>query len=393
MFSSINAALNSLDMSGPHQITVTGVCAETVQMAARPLLTIQAPTGKTAEIIGQQAGDAIVINGTHVILRRLVLTARLSIGLASVVRARDVQIERSPNQGLTVTDNSVVGLDRTTISGSAAAGIRADRNSTVLLAGPSPESFVRIQNNSGPGINSDGSAVSIFGGVTIENNGGAGIVMTGGRLVIDGTRFENVIQNNGGSGLGVSGARANLSGQNAIRNNRGTGIAIGGGVVSLSAAADGRVTTIEGHVLGVNVAAAGSFSSAGPNRIRNNGSTTETGRFVGGIRVGTVSRIQFDNGTEVTNNSGFGIFAELNAAMALHGTVISNNRGHGVSVLRNSTMLLTAGTITGNTGASISCDTTGLVTGDVSGISGIQCMRIERENGPPRPGAVVDRQH
>ena len=37
-------------------------------------------------------------------------------------------------------------------------------------------------------------------------------------------------------------------------------------------------------------------------------------------------------------------------------------------------------------GASFSCDTTSLVSGDVSGITNSSCKQVERDNGPPRPG-------
>jgi hypothetical protein len=46
-------------------------------------------------------------------------------------------------------------------------------------------------------------------------------------------------------------------------------------------------------------------------------------------------------------------------------------------------------TIAGNGTASISCDTTSLVFGDLTGVGGISCQRIEHASGPPRPGRIL----
>jgi hypothetical protein len=81
---------------------------------------------------------------------------------------------------------------------------------------------------------------------------------------------------------------------------------------------------------------------------------------------------------------------EQGVDLVLTGAVVSHNTGDGVHVRRISIGDFTIGgnTVTGNGGASVSCDTTSLLVGDVSAISNITCKQIERPNGPPRPGNV-----
>src|SRR5687768_3338937 len=50
VFTSITAALATLDDAGPHTVTVTGICTESVNIVQRDRLTIQAPVGQSATI-------------------------------------------------------------------------------------------------------------------------------------------------------------------------------------------------------------------------------------------------------------------------------------------------------------------------------------------------------
>ena len=89
----------------------------------------------------------------------------------------------------------------------------------------------------------------------------------------------------------------------------------------------------------------------------------------------------------ISGNQGSGISAEQLVDFGLNNTTISNNTGDGVHIRRISIgQFVTANTITGNGGASVSCDTTSLVVGDLSTFSKIACSQIERTLGPPRPG-------
>jgi len=76
VFTSITAALATLDNTGTHTVTVTGPCTESVNIIQRDRLTIQAPVGQPATISPPAPGPTVVnINGSHnITLRNLVLS-------------------------------------------------------------------------------------------------------------------------------------------------------------------------------------------------------------------------------------------------------------------------------------------------------------------------------
>ena len=129
---------------------------------------------------------------------------------------------------------------------------------------------------------------------------------------------------------------------------------------------------------------------SGPHQIQNNGSSAADPGVRGGIRVNRGS-LALDSGVQVTNNTGVGIRAVQNTGVSLLANVtVSGNTEGGVLVDRQSVAgFFQPFSIVGNGIASISCDTTSLIFGDLTGVAGIDCMRIERTLGPPRPGRVL----
>lgn len=124
----------------------------------------------------------------------------------------------------------------------------------------------------------------------------------------------------------------------------------------------------------------------GPNTIQSNAS----GILVLGNSIVTLTGA---NGNLVNANNGPGIEVETNSSLTLVNSTVTNNSGPGVSVRRNSVAGILDGfdssnTISTNIGANLACDSTSLIHGNLTGIPGIDCNRIEREMGPPRPGIV-----
>ncbi len=100
------------------------------------------------------------------------------------------------------------------------------------------------------------------------------------------------------------------------------------------------------------------------------------------------------NGATVTGNYGPAIVADYQSVVALSNATLTGN-AEGLQVLRASlarigTTLSGSGLVTlvSNGTLDLSCDTTVLVTGDLSAVGTIDCSRIERALGPPRPGEV-----
>ncbi len=100
------------------------------------------------------------------------------------------------------------------------------------------------------------------------------------------------------------------------------------------------------------------------------------------------------NGATMTGNYGPAIVADYQSVVALSNSTLTGN-GEGLQVLRASlakigTTLSGSGLVTlGSNGQlDLRCDTTALVTGDLSAVGTVDCPRIERALGPPRPGEV-----
>ncbi len=426
-YTTIGAALATLDNMGPHVINVTGTCVENVNIESRERLTLAAPPGNWATIVAANPALWTV----HVGRSRQVTFLRLtvkggSVGIrtdsASSVDIQDCIVEGNPGNGIDISEQSWIRLNKMIIRNNGMAGLNVSANSSVSSwgGGPAPQfihihnnggnginaigSFVSfdggattIENNGGNGINANGSFVQINGGGTIEDNAGSGITITGGRLIVNGQVQENFIRGNG-FGVNISGAAATFNGQNTIQNNGGTGVQVAnGGSAAFNALQlpDGsfRVNVIEGHgTIGLHVAAAASATLSGPNIIRNNGGAGfDLNDEHGGVNVGTVSRIQFFGGNQIINNIGPGVTARFNGAIALGDSVVTNNAEQGLLLIRQSVGVVETGArISSNGAANVSCDTTSLVAGDLTGISHIDCAKIERASGPPRPGAIKD---
>ncbi len=363
---SLQAAVDSLDFAGPNSITLTGTCTENVQIEGRRNLLIAAPDGQTATL---QAADSTLatlrlIAAQNILLRRLVIRGGrwgILAGRASETLLSECTLENNV-EGMFIIDNSLAGLVDGTAVRNNGTGLSAATNASFII-----REGVIIENNTGLAVQLFSAAAAIVNGNTIRNNGAGVNALHRSSVEFSG---ENTVQNNGAFGLQVA--------QNSVANFSTIPAFMG----------SPGVTTIEGHtVVGLNVVNGGTVTFAGPHKVRNNGTATQALRS--GIRVGRNSFLTTGGGTEITNNVGPGVRAELDAVLTFVATTITGNTEEGVRVIRlSSADFISGNAITGNGGASISCDTTSLVVGDVSGIENVQCTRIEREQGPPRPGTL-----
>jgi hypothetical protein len=290
---SLQGAINTLDVVGPHTINVTGTCKENILIDQRDRLTIQGPAGGTATLSGATSTAHVVsVFRSHaIVLRRLVITGGA--------------------RGVFLRHGSELRIEGSRIEYNTDTGLFPIENSTVLVGGTQAAQAVAITYNTGAGIFANGSFITIGGFTTIEDNGGRGVIMQGGRSFIQGP--GNGIRRNGSRGPGFGGVRL-----------------------------------LKGAALDLT-------------------------------------------GVDVSANFGPGVEAEFNAVLFLTNATIANNLEHGVRVLRGAVANIPAGNaILGNGGANLTCDTTGLVVGDLAEITNINCMRVERALGPPRPGEIVD---
>jgi hypothetical protein len=399
-FTSITAALNALDLEGPNNITVTGTCTENVSIDRRQRLIIQAAPGQTPTInAADPSGIVLQTFASHVGLFGLVLQGGqngLLVNEASDVDMQGCTIQNNSSDGVHVQIGSVLVMQNSTIQNNGGVGLFDGGGSSVTLA-TFPAQRIRILGNGDDGIHIDGSFLQVnFGTLDVENNAGAAIFQLGGRLLVFGGGIGggNLFQGNS-EGIDVFHAgSANFSGRNTIQNNGDVGLQVLGSSVVFNGRIlpDGTLfaTVIEGHAIaGVNVVRFGELSMNGPHQIQNNGTATADPTLRGGIRVVRGS-LTLNRGVDISNNTGPGIRADQNTGLSVTNITDSNNSEEGVKVGRQSVAgFFPPLAISGNGVASISCDTTSLVFGDLTGITQINCSRIERELGPPRPGKVL----
>jgi hypothetical protein len=380
-FSSINDALNSLDQFGPHLITVSGTCTENLFIHDRNGIVITAPAGQSATVANASNPPAIVIQFYRA-RRMLLIGLTVQGGSDGVVVNEDSDaiiqnctMQGNLGDGFRVQVGASAGIENSIFQNNAGNGLTASANATLTLA-TSPQQRIQIRKNQRAGINVDGSYLQInFGTVTSENNGGAGIFASGGRLEIFGdnptTPNGNLYQRNH-DGIDIfNGATALFFGQNLVRNNGIVGLQVDGSTADFLGGSlpdgtpDGIV--IEGHsLLGVNVTGSSEVSFFGVHKVQNNGSPGGDPSFLSGLRVSR-SSATIAGGIHIMYNVGPGVLADFKSGLEIDPNVsVAGNGGAGVRLLH-----LSAGEITARSSTSIqsvSCDDTSLVFGELGGI-------------------------
>ncbi len=347
-YPSIGAALTAIGVIGPSTITVTGTCNENVGLADARSITIVAPVAGGAgsggaTIIGPQDSDVFDIDDSQDInLTNLEISGNAASSFGG---------------GVAMSRSSVVSIRACNIHNNPDGGVFTDSGSQVLLR------RTTIQNNPGDALDVTNDSSADVARTTIQNNGFGVFVQNRSDVLF---RVQNSILNNGDVGI----------------------LALDSSRVSVQTFVPALFTTIQGHnVNGIEVGDQTMLRIVGgPHAIQGNGSACPTDPTCGGIFAIRNSTMRLDS-ANISGNQGSGIALEQLVDLGLDNTTVSNNTGDGVHIRRISVgQFIPPNTVTGNGGASVSCDTTSLVVGDLSTFTKISCSQIERPLGPPRPG-------
>lgn len=317
-FTSITAALDTLDQQGPHTIFIKPChYVERVLVMDRERITFDASPLGGAFVDSPDGSAPIVISGSHAI--SLIQMGATGSGFNGIVVNRH-------------SEASILGM---TIQGNGGNGVAVRGASTVLFADNN------ISFNGTNGVNVVEDSVGTFvgsapgaNGLLLEGNSSAGLRCSHGAVC-----FINgflTAQNNGFGGLIVSnGARAQIE------------------------------------------------SDDGPNTFQGNA-------FAGIVLARNASAVIFGSSrTFVRNNTGLGFDVEGNSSLVVFDTTVTNNSRPGLSAVRISLAEFGGNNVfTGNGTANLTCDATSLLSGELTGIQNISCLKIERAKGPPRPGKV-----
>jgi hypothetical protein len=320
-FASVTAALNALDLQGPHTIRIlAGPCHERIRIFDRERLTIDGSPldALDAAFVSPVSGVGIVIsigNSRGILLRNtgaLQGSNGVVIDRKSEVSIQGCRIEGNTRNGVMVVGQSLLRVTVSTHDGNGNFGMFVHQGSTVIAGNFTPGGGNNFNGNGRRGIVcTQGCTLYLAGANGVGFNGVAGLTLsTGSRASIDGTGGPNQFVGNGNGIEVFRGAAASIFNSNIIEGNPGLGLEV-----------DGNSSTLLTDVT-----------------VRNNGE--------GGVSAARMSTIEFG-----TTGAG--------------GNLLS-----------------------GNGGANLSCDTTALIFGNLTGITNITCMRIERTLGPPRPGRI-----
>lgn len=258
-FATITAALNSLDTFGPHTITVTGTCNESLFIADRDGVSITAPVGQTATVNASSPSDIVIqfLRARRMLLRGLVIQGGSSgviVNFGSDAFIQNCTIQNNSGSGLRSQQNASLVVENSTLQKNGGSGLTVGADSNVTLS-TFPTQRIHINDNGFAGIEVDGSYLQVnFGTVTIENNARSAILADGGRLLIFGDSPEatgDLFQNNGDGIDLFNGTRATFFGHNTIRNNGSVGLQVDGSSLQVfggtlpNGSPDGML--VEGH--------------------------------------------------------------------------------------------------------------------------------------------------
>jgi len=351
-YKSLQAAINSLGLIGPHVISViNGSCTENVVIQDRQRLTITAvPNGAFIISAAGLDGNAMTISGSTGI-------TLIQMGFSN------------GRNGLVVDRNSEVTVHGSTFSSNAASGLRVLANSTVSVDGA-------ILNNGGNAVVAENSVLNILSSV-VQNNGGAEVFFRGSRGVFG----SDQVQNNSSGVVLVDGSSVIVHAPTLIQNNQSMGLAMfDGSSADFPEDVDGNgnpiASVISGNAfIGINVLSAHA-QVTGALQVTNNGFSGQLGHA--GIRVDDNSSFVAAGTGDISasGNSGPGIAAAAGGTMDLTGVIISNNSGDGINLQGNAQVVIfppNTNSLSGNGGASIRCDATSVFLGDPSGLNKVEC--------------------
>lgn len=397
-FPSITAALNSLDLFGPHTIIVTGTCTENLIIADRNRLTITAPNGRIATVNAAAPSDTVILlfRAHQISLNNLIVqggSTGIQVALASDAVIQNCKVQNNSGDGVLMQSNSTLDLENSTSQKNGRAGLSAESDSNVTLS-TFPTQRIHFNNNGYAGINVDRSYLQInFGTVTVENNIGPAIFASGGRLLLFGDNPNGIgsLFRSNGEGIDFFNATsATFFGLNKITNNGAVGLQVQGSSLQLYGGAlpngspDG--TLIEGHTtLGVNVTSSADVMFDGSHTIRRNGTLGADPTFASGLRVSRASAT-ISGGTKITGNIGPGILSDFNSSVQIGpNATISGNTDVGVRLFH-----MSAGNIIApfTSNQLVTCDNTSLLFGDVAGHPANCSTALEVPSSVASPGGI-----
>jgi len=387
-YASIGAALAALEGLPPNPtgvwdyVLLRSDCTENVSFAGeRRIWLASEPGGGTRTLTAFDANGVVYVDGATTTLENLVLTGG-GVGLRAEnganVSMYGVRVEDNTGSGIHVGFHAALSMNSGGSSRNGGYGLFVGPSSTATIGSPtSGEDPIHVSENGQAGLRLDRGFLSGYGSILVEDNAGPGIVSYSGDVLLGTPGIEIEVRNNqGGAYLSEGSVGIFWSRVRFEANGRyGTYVAKESHVSLFGA-------TVTGHTgMGVEVAMNGHALVDAGTQIIGNG--TEGGADAGGLRVDGSSNATLSGESEVVENAGPGITADLGSSLDVRDASVERNTGQGVRALRMSIVHLDAeASIQPNGGASVRCDATSWVVGPIRRTRA--CTNVLRFS-PPRP--------
>jgi Right handed beta helix region len=388
-YPSVTHAVSSLQFNAPdepHFIIMSGTCNENVKVFNLRNITFIGDPNSPRTVVASNPDEPVFhlfsARGITFFNMRLQGGQGLMLNQSSEASFFSGAVDSSLGAGITVQMQSTLLAADSVITASGGDGIDVAGNSHLTVQN------LQIANNSGFGINGDGSYIQANdGSLLVENNAGNAMFANGGRVVVFGgvrPGSANIFRNNGG-GLTFRGATVNLNGQNYVQNNGTIGINAIGSTVTLNASrASGGTwfTTIEGHsTLGILADRLTNLTLNGAQVVQHNGSPTADPTSSGGIFVNMGAALLATGPTQIVGNTGFGIGADQLGIVTIDTVTIANNSREGVHLGHMSNGFIGGNTVfSANGNATVTCDKTSWAfADDLKSLRGHNCKNIDNK--------------
>ena len=352
------AALKTLPVSGNALIDVTGVCTENVVIENFAVLTLNGHPGSA--IVSPNSNSAIRIDDSN----RVTVTSFAIRGgnpAVSVHRATAVTFNscnvgspsaKGPGSGARFEQHAVASLVNTSVDNFTGSAITALDGSIVTVQASVP---VSLSNSAAGASLFNLSSLTLTGKITVENNGGTGLVASSGStLSIGGCNpGEMAIR---GSQVGIASINSNLQ-------------------VSCPVAIEGN------HFYGVSQQFSG-YMALFQAVVRNNGGGLSGPEAPGGgvLLDGAAFYI---SQAQVLNNVGPGIRILRGSRGLVFDSAVLFNSTDGIQASQGSVLeMSTVNNVTGHPGADLLCNTEANVFGSKTGIGKLMCPGFSSESGP-----------
>lgn len=330
----ITAALATIPKGTGARLFISGICQEKVMVQHHVGVTLEGTPGSRLEPpAGNTERHPQALNireSDNITVRTLTLrgtpnvTGAMSVWNSRQIDIRDLTIENGGSEGGAWIVNSVGVMFANVIVQNNGNGFRIDGQSSVSVQGawePGSTGISLIQNNITGVIARTGGQIALRGDTVVRNNN-VGITTNGGDFNV--CCFEDIahprIENNRFSGVSLRGGDSSIQGPLTVQDNGGFGVVAfgtdmrvadavvqrnGGGIIGLS----GRM---ELNRVGISNNAGGGLVFTEGQRGRAT-ATTITGNGAEGIDVQMLSVLGIASNTIVRDNKGFDVRCSPNS--------------------------------------------------------------------------------